>query len=177
MMKRTLTYAGIGARKTPEEVCKMMSMIAIKLERLGYTLNSGGADGADSAFAREVKKKQIFIPWRGFNNITTPFDTPTEYAKEISRKFHPAYNKLKYAGSLLMARNSHIILGPDCRTPVDFVICWTEGGKEIGGTAQGLRIAKHYRIPIYNLAKQEDVEKLSAYISSLELENESSNNI
>ncbi len=44
-----------------------------------------------------------------------------------------------------------ILLGEDCETPVSFCVAYTEGGKLKGGTAQGLRIAKAYGIPVYNL--------------------------
>jgi hypothetical protein len=39
-------YAGIGSRETPKDILDLISKIAIKLESLGYTLRSGGADGA-----------------------------------------------------------------------------------------------------------------------------------
>ena len=61
-------YAGIGSRETPNDICLYMTTIAKKLAKLGYTCNSGGADGADSAFERgAVINRQIFLPWDGFN--------------------------------------------------------------------------------------------------------------
>ena len=47
----TLTYAGIGARATPAAVLADMAVMAGWLARTGWHLSSGGADGADSAFA------------------------------------------------------------------------------------------------------------------------------
>ena len=47
----TLRYAGIGARATPAAVLADMETIAAWLARTGWILSSGGADGADSAFA------------------------------------------------------------------------------------------------------------------------------
>ena len=47
----TLTYAGIGARNTPPSVLTAMTVMAGWLARQGWRLNSGGAAGADSAFA------------------------------------------------------------------------------------------------------------------------------
>ena len=61
-------YAGIGSRETPKNICLYMTAIAKRLASLGYTCNSGGADGADSAFERgAVINRQIFLPWDGFN--------------------------------------------------------------------------------------------------------------
>lgn len=47
---RSMTYAGIGSRNTPEPVLALMQRCATRLEVLGYTLRSGGANGADSSF-------------------------------------------------------------------------------------------------------------------------------
>lgn len=49
-------------------------------------------------------------------------------------------------------------------SPVDFVVCWTKNGELKGGTALGMRIAKHYNIPIYNLAIDKDIESLKEFI-------------
>ena len=47
----TLRYAGIWARATPAAVLADMTVMAAWLARTGWCLSSGGADGADSAFA------------------------------------------------------------------------------------------------------------------------------
>ena len=45
-----LVYAGVGARKTPEPVLAVMRRMAWYLVEKGWHLNTGGADGADTAF-------------------------------------------------------------------------------------------------------------------------------
>jgi len=40
-------------------------------------------------------------------------------------------------------------------TPSNFVICYTPHGKDIGGTSQAIRIAKHHHIPVYNLGNDD----------------------
>jgi hypothetical protein len=50
-----------------------------------------------------------------------------------------------------------IILGKRLNDPVSLVICWTEGGKPKGGTAQGIRIAEHYGIPVFNLGIRDNL--------------------
>ena len=65
----TLTYAGIGARATPAAVLADMTVMSAWLARTGWHLASGGADGADSAFATGTPTGQrtIWLPWRGYN--------------------------------------------------------------------------------------------------------------
>ena len=62
-------YAGVGARKTPEPVLGRMRDIATNLGGRGWHMRTGGAKGADDAFARAVpaERRTVFIPWRGYN--------------------------------------------------------------------------------------------------------------
>ena len=56
----TLRYAGIGARATRAAVLADMKVMAGWLARTGWHLSSGGADGADSAFANP---RFLILPW------------------------------------------------------------------------------------------------------------------
>lgn len=143
----TKSYAGIGARSTPQDVLFEMSKIGARLEAMGWTLRSGGAKGADKAFEKFVApvNKQIY----------TVHDN-TKESLEMAKKFHPAPHRLKGHGLHLMARNSFQVLGPDLSSPSEFVLCWTPNGLPVGGTSQAIRIAESYGVPVYNLAKQED---------------------
>lgn len=160
-MQNSKYYAGIGSRETPKDVCLHMTAIAKKLAKLGYTCNSGGADGADSAFERgAIINRQIFLPWDGFNgkyidsmnklHNTWKYSVPL-FNEDLVRKYHPKPSALSEAGWKFMSRNSYQVLGEDLKTPVEFVLCWTRDGKLKGGTAQALRIAKDRNIPIFNL--------------------------
>lgn len=142
-------YAGIGSRETPSFICGCMEARALILAAQGYTLRSGAASGADFFFERgAVSGKggiEIWLPWLGYNGHPSEL-TPTAEAWEIAKKFHPAWNRCSMQARALHARNSHIILGADLKTPVEFVLFWTPDGKASGGTGQGLRIAQAYGI-------------------------------
>jgi len=145
-------YTGIGSRQTPDNILILIKNIANYLCNKNYILRSGGADGADLAFESGANdKKEIFIPWKGFNNSKSElYNIPYE-AFKIAEKFHPVWNKLSEPVKLLHARNVLQILGKDLKTLSSFVICWTKNGGLAGGTAQALRIAKYYKLPIFNL--------------------------
>lgn len=154
-------YTGIGSRQTPEEILVHMEDMAKLFAELGFILRSGGADGADSAFEKGfddyhdngpcLGKKEIYIPWHGFNkryvNDRTFFE-PLAGAARIAKEFHPNWDACTQGAKKLHARNTHQILGYDLKTPSDFVVCWTG---PTGGTNQALRIARHYKVPIFNL--------------------------
>lgn len=147
-----LYYAGIGSRKTPKRICQLMIRIAIRLNKRGYTLRSGGADGADAAFEiGAAGKAMIFLPWKEFNgNQSQLFDVGDD-ALEIASKFHPKWGRCSVAARKLHGRNVYQVLGQDLKTPADFVVCWTKDGGPTGGTGQAIRIAAAHGVPIFNL--------------------------
>lgn len=149
-------YAGIGSRETPPEILEVMTSLATILAGAGWTLRSGGAPGADTAFEKGAAlasgQAEIFLPWPGFENRNSTFSSPTRAALDLAQKHHPAWEKLSDPVKKLMGRNSHQILGADLQSPADVVICWTPGGEMAGGTSQALRIALDHGIPIINLA-------------------------
>ena len=151
----TMFYTGIGSRNTPPEVLEVMEYLGEELARLGYTLRSGGANGADSAFERGCDKangkKEIFLPWRGFNNNPSTLSFISEKAIECARYYHPNYSNLSESVKKLMARNGYQVLGRDMYTPTNFIVCYTPLGTGEGGTGQAIRIAKHSGIPIFDL--------------------------
>ncbi|MGC9217549.1 DUF4326 domain-containing protein [Acidithiobacillus sp.] len=161
--KKTLRYAGIGSRSTPEPVLQIMRKVAHRLSELGYTLLSGGADGADVAFEDGCfSKKEIYLPWPGFRHLQGRhcITLPSSEARRVAEVIHPAWKRLDDSAQALMARNSHQVLGADLRSPVDFVVCWTLDGCEVesarsratGGTGQAIALADRWGVPVVNLA-------------------------
>lgn len=149
------SYTGIGSRKTPDDILLHMMELASELEKLGYILRSGAAQGADKAFEAGVKDSdnaEIYLPWRGFENHNTGSYSIMPEAFTIASVVHPAWNRLKQGGQKLHARNAHQVLGSNLLKPSEFVVCWTPNGKEIGGTRTAIKIAQLRSIPVYNLA-------------------------
>ena len=148
-------YTGIGARKTPTKVLKMMSGLATFLAAHDYVLRSGGAPGADTAFEegcdRAGGEKEIYLPWKGFNKNKSDRFTMSLRAREIAEQFHPKWSALNDDGRLFMSRNSNQIFGDTGLGPrTQFIVCWTPNGAITGGTGQALRIASSYHIPVFN---------------------------
>jgi hypothetical protein len=149
---------GIGSRKTPVTVQGHMTHLASIFESLGFTLRSGGADGADLAFEKGIKNpgnKEIYLPEPGFNNSNSKLHQIKPWAVKIAEKHHPNWSRIKESSfsMKLMARNTYQIYGYTQSSPLsDVVVCWTPGGSLSGGTAQAIRIAESLKIPVCNLA-------------------------
>lgn len=173
-------FTGIGSRTTPKDIQEIMEVIAMDLCDSGWTLRSGGAAGADSAFERgcdTVKgKKEIYLPWNNFNSNPSPLFKPPMEAYYLALEHHPYPKWLEQSKhvSKLMARNSQQILGQDLLIPTQLVVCWTQDGAETetttatGGTGQAIRIAIAYDIPVFNLKNSGAVERLLEFIAEVE---------
>ena len=158
-------YTGIGSRETPEDILEIMEKIAIKLEKEGWTLRSGGASGADTAFEKNVKNKEIFLPWKFFQDNLSKFYKPQEWTYPIAQQFHINWFNLKPQDKKLHARNVHQILGyQENDKHSSFVICWTPNVETIGGTATAIKIANKYNIPVFNLADSKIRKRIEEFI-------------
>lgn len=157
-------YAGIGSRETPPEYLELMTHVAQDLGP-GWLLRSGGAKGADTAFAAGAQNKEIHLPWNSYNNNwagregrVVPIITPA--ITEIAARFHPNWCNLSATVRSFMERNTTIVLGQNLDDYARMVICWTPNGRMMGGTSHAMRIAYHYDIPVFNLALREDITRL-----------------
>jgi len=152
-------YTGVGSRKTPGNIMKLMIKIAKKMAMNNIILRSGGADGADSAFeagCNDMKgPKEIYLA----NQCTIK-------AMAIAKQFHHAWNACSEYARKLHGRNAFQVLGVNLNMPSRLLICWTPDGceyhetrsRKTGGTGTAISIAEHYKVPIYNLfnKKQQD---------------------
>ena len=122
-------------------------------------MRTGGARGGDDAFARAgpVERRTVYIPWRGYNGWSESEGRALRAQelrtlRDVAAPHHPAWQRCPARVRDLHARNVAILIGVNMREPVHAMVCWTEGGRVEGGTGMAIRLARHYRIPILNLA-------------------------
>ena len=150
-MPKKRFYTGVGSRKTPEAILFVMTRIALFLNKSGYTLRSGGADGADAAFEKGAGQlKQIYRP-----------EHATPEAMGIASSFHPAWHRCSDYAKRLHGRNAFQVLGLNLNEPSEFLLCWTPDAClthaarsfSTGGTGTAISIANAYNVPVNNLAR------------------------
>lgn len=160
-------YTGIGSRETPREVMVAMYHFAIHMAERGLILRSGGANGADTAFEYGARKAQgkmeIYLPWYNFNGRDSQFTRPTDAAQTLASEIHPAWDRCSRGARALHARNCHQVLGMDLATPSAFLVCWTPGGKNVGGTRTAITLAKMSDIRVFNLFNH-DISQIQMWL-------------
>jgi hypothetical protein len=172
------TYAGIGSRRTPQDVCVLMAACGRVFGERGWTLRSGAADGADEAFETGAMmsptRPEIYLPWRNFNgHDSADLDKPSDEAYGIARKYHPRWQYLKPPVRSLLARDAHQVLGRNLDDPVTMIVCWTPDGTmdgegpDSGGTGMALRIARGEApdVIVFNLAIPAHRARIEDFVS------------
>ncbi len=165
-----MIYAGIGSRNTPCEWLVVMERIGRIFGARGWTLRSGGAAGADSAFERGAAggAVEIFLPWpdpRRKGGGIVLAGAILERALLLASVVHPNWKGCNGTSRLLHARDVAQVWGADLVTPADIVICWappTSDGGVFGGTRTAVAVARAARIPVFNLAVPGALERLRA---------------
>jgi len=182
-------YAGIGSRETPREMAPLMTQIAAEMERIGWTLRSGAARGADTFFEDGVVdpyNKEIFIhrertrpgkgmperkhePYQGVFNAQryANYDEAVQMASQV----HGRWDRCDQTAREMHARNVYQVLGPELRpeTYSKLVVCWAIPdihGVPEGGTRTAWLIAEQHGIPRYNLAVPEDRDRVCCWLAS-----------
>ncbi len=148
-------YAGIGARKAPEEALVQAAKIALALRQQGYILRSGGAKGCDSYFELSAEGDSEIFRTKDFK-VGSEFVFPEWVDEEVVKHcWECDISQMRPFIAALVKRNMMQILGRHGDSPVDFVICWTPTidpcDEKAGGTRYATRCALAHDIPIFNL--------------------------
>lgn len=156
-----------------------MTDLAYVMWSRGWTLRSGGAQGADQAFEKGTTRKQSFKA------------VDAQRVAQLSVAwYHPVPHAMGSYGKLLMARNLYQVTGlkveeagitsrDDLRKWAQdnpnmvsrAVICWTPDGAynstsiRTGGTGQAIRIAIDLGIPVFNLAHHDHLNMIQGWIA------------
>lgn len=156
-------YTGVGSKEVPVVYHDLMIQLAQVLSQNNYILRSGGEDGSDTLFEQGCDlvngKKEIFIPWRGFNGRKSIKIVSAHKAFVIAKKYYPSWTSLNPNTRKMMARISHQVLGNDLKSPSSFVLCYIPNSEIESEIGQAIRIAKDLKIPIFNISRYLDLTK------------------
>lgn len=170
-------FTGVGARSTPVWCRYLMEDIASKLCNQGYSLRSGSASGADTAFEigcdRVLGNGEIYVPWNSFGTGSPrtgkKYHTITPQQLKGIRAFYlksgilPEFDNLKRSVKLLHARNYLQVLGRHHQvSKVCLFYSETDWftGAPVGGTRIAYAVSTHFKVPCYNLQNEKDCDKI-----------------
>ena len=165
-------YACTGNADCPVDVLEKFDRITKKLEELGYTVRVGGMDGIEDRIEKLIKKQELHLPWREFNQKESKFTYNSDRVFAIAKMFFPTFDTMKKGVQAFLAKNARLVLGDKVISPALFLLCWTEDGAEsvkertnrTGFTGHPIAIASAVGIPVFNLAKSDAEQRLDFLI-------------
>lgn len=167
-------YTGIGSRETPENILNLITKLAKYIDKTEkFTLRTGGARGADTAFEKGVSSNRINVYYPNIKHLYKNRDKAIIAAKQVwYSPYGITWDKLKPFTQELMIRNSYQIFGETFNRKAisKFVICYTKSlnKDELGGTGQAIRLAEKFNIPVFNLGNDSlNLKDLKEFIDNL----------
>lgn len=146
-------YTGIGSRDIPNNKMQQLEYFAILLDKMGYLVRTGDADGSDFSFRKKTKNKRVYT-----------VSDADKFSREIAQRIHPNWNAMKTYSQDLHARNCKQVLGDNLTDPSLFLLCYTKGGKIEGGSRTAITLAKENKIPVFNIYFDEDIRNFIEFI-------------
>jgi len=163
-----MVITGVGSRKTPKKILDSMTRIGDWCRRNRVPLRSGHADGADWAFELGAQEFCIaYLPWKSFredylSNARRVVYRASPESEALVDRIHPNAGRLMPGARKLHGRNTWQVLGSKLNMPSTALVCWTPGGKSVGGTRTAIVLAQVHGIPVLNLAVRTEPEVLEA---------------
>ncbi len=161
---KKIYWAASASKEAPQEIKDLMLKIAKSLgPRFSY--RSAAIQGIDQIIAENVLDKEIFRPnadyekswgqkilkneYRG--HFCLLFDLVGDVAREKVSKVILNWDKLNKQQKLGYGRIAHVLFGADLKSPVKFVLAYSEDSGLSGITGVMMRTANDAGIPVIDL--------------------------
>jgi len=173
-----LTAVFIGNKEAPPSVIQAMTDDARFLELKGFTIRVGGDGPVEEAVEKAVSKKELILPWKGFNEKDSPFTWAIERAHHIAKMFHSAYDNLPKGVKTILAGKARLIMGHKMMSPATVVLAWTEDGAEnlrevtmkTSFAGHPIKIASAAGIRVINYGKPDASGRLRHFVDSITIQ-------
>ena len=146
----------------PDNVKTVIGSISTTLVDNGYTLRSTGSskDPGQEVGSQSFKSKvEHYLPWEGFNQLTSDRGAPGEDYFRIAAWAKYKYNNSPPVIKAFLANETRVILGDDLATPIKFLLTWTMDGAstkkqtnfQTGYSSYAIDLCSDMDIPVFNL--------------------------
>ena len=152
-------------RDFPPEIKSSLYNLASKLinKKITVRYNGDDKDFHEKLSSLSSKFTEVYIPWKGFNEIESRHTWNTLTSKHLAQQhFGNAWEKIPDGVKALMARNVRMVFGDKNNSIAMCVITWSKDGaskapevtKDTGRASFIIKMASTYGFPVINTAKQ-----------------------
>lgn len=173
----TKVITGIGSRKTPPDICDMMTEVGRYIFSRDWWCRSGHADGADYAFEKgAIDRCIVYLPWERFRYpvapmLGVPYVLPNpipQWCIDSLEAIGVNTSSLQDTTLKLFARNCMQLLGSTGNKPSNAVVVWTQNGTATGGSGIAMKLAYKYGIPVYNMYHHKSTQRVIEFLEGLQ---------
>lgn len=151
-------------RDIPIESKDRLISIASKFIRKKITVRVNGDEPSIVSKLTSLSTRfvEVYIPWKGFNDIDSKHYYNTLTSKEIAKQHFAGWDKVPDSVKSILARNVRLIFGDKNNSIALCLITWSKDGasnrsevtKETGRHGVVIKLASTYGFPVINLEKQ-----------------------
>lgn len=157
----------------PPAIVEKAKVVAALLEETKFTLRTDTVGELAKIFESVLTRKEDYLPWNDFNDKKSKFAFNTESSKILAKLYSPKFDEMKKAVQAFQARNARGILGQNVKSPIHLAIVWSADGAQhikertvkSSFIAHPLAIASALRIPIFNLERDDCIDRLNQFLA------------
>lgn len=173
------SIAVMGSKEHPAEILRLAQEVAEYLKSVSgfkIIIRTGGNDGIEKVIADSLGNKEVFLPWKGFNNNReSKYTKPSPGCEDVIRKIILTFDNIKEGAKPIFLRIAHVILGKDLNARAECLITYSPDGAETkekvnsktGYASSSILLANAAKIPVFNLHNPDAFERIKDFISSL----------
>ena len=167
-----------GGHHLPKEMEPVAEQIGEQLAHAGWLYRGGyeepGLIHMDIGVMMANGKREIFIPWQGFNTgmhkrngVLVCHCLPNHIqAIEYAQQAYPTFKQEMDSIQMYWVRNMYLLLGEKLDTPADVVIYYQEGDTTSKtGSEYLVGAAQSIGIPCFNIENQEGMDALTEFVT------------
>lgn len=172
-LKLPKSVAMVGNTGAPETLIPLIRDIAGLLQQNGYTIRVSALDGFDKMAMEVIQGHELYLPWKGFNEIQGGFGNyNSDESKEMAKRYLQDWDGMKDFQKAFFSKNARLVLGKTVKEPCQLVIVWSDDGVEgpANRTARSSHaghaaaIAKAMNIPVINLSNPDAMNRVKRFL-------------
>lgn len=147
----------------PEEIKSQIFDIASKMlgKKMTIRINADDKEFIDRLMALNNEKVEVYLPWRGFNQIESKRTFNTITCKDIAAKHFIGWEKIPDSVKAILAAQVRMMFGDRNNSIALCLITWSKDGaskpmevnKDTGRVSFVIKMAASYGFPVLNLQR------------------------
>lgn len=154
-------------RDYPQEVKEKIYHLIDRFLAKGYVIRINGLDKdfVERVLALSHKNVEVYLPWKGFNNIDSKFTYNSKAIQHITATHFPGWEKIANSVKAILMSQVRMLFGEKNNSVAVCIILYTQDGanklseitKETGKLSFIIKLASSFGFSVINIAKDNSI--------------------